>query len=370
MKADNLTIQAPEHAYPVAIRRDGREELISFLRHSAKSRRALLVTDENVAELHGLAIAEKLNARGVKTQSLVMKPGESHKTLATVESLYESALDAGVDRETLIVGVGGGVVGDVAGYLAATLLRGLPVVHVPTTVIAQVDSSIGGKTGVNLKRGKNLVGAFHSPIGVFIDIGFLKTLPADERRAGLAEAVKHGAIAAPDLLDFVEQHFKGLNAGHLDDFYEVVTRAVRVKAQVVSDDYLEQGRRAILNFGHTLGHAFEAQHGYGDLRHGEAVALGMAFAAELSQSQSGLPQGSAEQLTQTLESLELATDWASHMNEGVLDYLAHDKKSRGDMINFILLKNLGEPVITPVPVRDLYAVANSMAAQDVGVNSL
>ena len=143
-----------------------------------------------------------------------------------------------------------------------------------------------------------------------------------------------------------------------------------MKAKVVGDDYLETGRRAILNFGHTLGHAFEAQAGYGELRHGEAVALGMAFAAQLSEQQSGLSQDSAWQLTQTLESLDLSTDWAAHMNDGVLQFLAHDKKSRGDLINFVLLKDLGEPIIAPVPVNDLYAVANALATQDVGVISL
>ena len=211
MSVDNLTIQAPSHDYSVAIRRDGGEELIAWLAEMATAGRALLITDETVAPLYGHSIVGKLNGCGIQTTALIMGEGESNKTLSTVESLYDSALRTGVDRETLVIALGGGVVGDVAGYLAATLLRGLPLVHVPTTVIAQVDSSIGGKTGVNLRHGKNLVGSFYSPRGVFIDVSLLDTLPIDERRAGLAEAVKHGAIADTAILTYVERNHQRLN---------------------------------------------------------------------------------------------------------------------------------------------------------------
>ncbi len=357
----DLVVDLGPRRYPVHIRRGARPELVERIAAFAAGGRAIVISDDTVARLHAAPVVDALEARGLDAALLTFTPGEENKTLATVERLYAAALDAGVDRHTPIIAFGGGVVGDVAGFVAATLLRGLPYAQVPTTVLAQVDSSVGGKTGVDLPRGKNLVGAFHQPEWVFVDVEHLETLPAREIRAGLAEAIKHAALADPTMLDRITDRGYALSVGDLDALGEVIGQAIAIKADVVADDELEAGKRAILNFGHTLGHALEAATGYTELRHGEAVALGMRFAARLSVAKIGLDPDAVLRLDAALDACHLPDDWARRIDDAVLSKVASDKKIHGQSIRTILLAALGEPRIVPLPISTFVHDARSLA---------
>ncbi len=361
MKGRDLLVELGARRYPVHIRRDARPELIERIAAFAPGGRVIVISDDTVARLHARPVVDALVDRGLDAKLLQFTPGEQNKTLATVERLYAQALDAGVDRQTPIIAFGGGVVGDVAGFVAATLLRGLPYAQVPTTVLAQVDSSVGGKTGVDLPRGKNLVGAFHQPRWVFVDVAHLATLPARELRAGLAEAIKHAALADGALLDHIAAAGHGLSTGDLDGLAEVICRAIEIKAEVVVDDELEAGRRAILNLGHTLGHALEAATGYTELRHGEAVALGLRFAARLSVAKAGLDPDAVLRIDAALDACHLPADWARRIDDDVLAKVASDKKIHGQYIRTILLAGIGDPRIVPLPIDTFVQDARSLA---------
>ena len=364
----DLVVELGPRRYPVHVRRDARPELVERIAAFAPTGRVIVISDDTVAGLHVSTVVDALRDKGLDAALLTFTPGEENKTLATVHRLYDAALTAGVDRRTPIIAYGGGVVGDVAGFVAATLLRGLPYAQVPTTVLAQVDSSVGGKTGVDLPQGKNLVGAFHQPKWVFVDVAHLATLPAREIRAGLAEAVKHAALADPTMLDRITAAGHALSNGDADALAEVIGRAIQIKADVVADDELEAGKRAILNFGHTLGHALEAATGYTELRHGEAVALGMRFAARLSVSLCGLDPDAVLRIDAALDACHLPADWARRVDDDVLARVASDKKIHGQCIDTILLADIGDPRIVPLPiptfVRDARSLARSWTEED------
>ncbi|MEZ4432226.1 MAG: 3-dehydroquinate synthase [bacterium] len=364
MISRDLTVTpAPEPArpYPIHLRHDALPELIERTAALAATGRVIVISDATVAPLHAAPLADALRARGVNAPLLAFAPGEENKTLATVHALYAQAIAAGVDRHTPIVALGGGVVGDVAGFVAATLLRGLPWIAAPTTVLAQVDSSVGGKTGVDLPEGKNLVGAFHPPRFVFADAAWLTTLPARETRAGLAEAIKHAALADAPLLDRITRDGARLAAGDLAVLAPTIADAINIKAAIVADDPRDTGRRAILNFGHTLGHALEAATGYRALRHGEAVALGMRFAARLSTLRAGLAPAHVTRIDAALDAVGLPADWAPRIDDDVLARLATDKKSRAHSIDTILLRAIGDPCVVPRPLEALAADARALA---------
>ena len=360
---ETITVELGDRAYPVWFRDGATSELIERATALATTGRALVVTDETVAALHAGPFAEALRARGVRVGLLVMAPGEAHKTLETVQGFYEAALATGVDRATPVIAMGGGVVGDVAGFLAATLLRGLPFAQVPTTVLAQVDSSVGGKTGVNVPAGKNLVGAFHQPAWVMADAGYLGTLPERQIQSGLAEVIKHGALADPALLRRVARTAPALRRGDATALAQVIAPAVAVKARIVAADEREQGERAVLNLGHTLGHAIEAAAGFDDaVTHGEAVALGLRFAAHLSRARLGLPADDVAALEGALDAVGLPRDWRRWLTPDVIARVARDKKVRGDCVQFVLLAGLGRPRLEPIPLSELSAAAAALAA--------
>lgn len=352
-------VELGERRYPVHICHEAEAALVTRLVAACPTGQAFLVTDETVFELHAARICAALRAEGLRVTVGRFEAGEAHKTRATVHRLQDEALEAGVDRRTPVVAIGGGIPGDVGGFVAATLLRGLPFIQVPTTLLAMVDSSVGGKTGVNTARGKNLVGAFHQPEWVHADVAYLSTLPEREVRAGLAEAIKHAALARPECLESWGRPEVLRSPVELMD---VVAQAVAVKAEVVEADEREGGRRQVLNFGHTLGHAIEAAVP-GRWRHGEAVALGMAFAAALSTEVGTLPAAEARRLLGTLADVGLPTDWRAWIDDAVLDRLASDKKIRGQSVNVVLLGVLGDPQIRPMPLQTLRAHARRMAAQ-------
>ena len=309
--------------------------------------RAAVVTDQGVPPGHVEILLAGLREAGLHAACLAVPSGEGAKSLEQVARLYDGFVAARLDRGSVVVALGGGVVGDLAGYAAATFLRGLALVQVPTTLLAQVDSSVGGKVGVNLPQGKNLVGAFHQPRLVVADVAALGTLPAREFRSGLAEVVKYGMIADPGLFDLLEREADSLAPGAADLLVPIVQRCCRIKAQVVALDEREQGWRAILNFGHTLGHAVEAAAGYGGLTHGEAVAIGMAAAARLSVARGICPPADLERLRRLLGRLGLPVGSPLSF-EAARPYLAVDKKGRAGVRRFVLTRGIADVTLAPI----------------------
>ena len=330
---------------------------------------ALVVTDATVAGLYLDALAAALRADGWQPVPVVVAPGEGSKSLETFAAVCDAVLAAGPDRGTPVLALGGGVVGDLGGFVAATVLRGLPLVHLPTTVLAQVDSSIGGKTGVNTGRGKNLVGAFYPPRFVLSDPAALATLPEREVRTGLAEVVKHALLVGGGLFGTLERDWERL--GEADVLAAVVREAAAVKARVVSEDEREAGARAFLNLGHTFGHALEAAAGYGTLTHGEAVAVGLRAALHLSASlASGATVGDTlpapfDRMDALAARLDPPPVPAIVPDEAVFAAMGLDKKRDRSGLRFVVLDGLGAPrLATSVPealVRAAWAYARRAA---------
>ncbi len=313
----------------------------------ANGGRAALFTDENVEIHHARATAKAMQDAGLDTVIAAFPCGERFKTLGTMRKLYEVLLDAKLERGHPVVALGGGIVGDVAGFVAATYLRGVPFVQVPTTLLAMVDASVGGKTGVNMPQGKNLIGAFWQPDAVFADVETLKTLPMRELRCGLAECVKHGVIRDPALFHWIDEHAQDILTLHGPTLIELVRRNVEIKARVVMADEREAGERAHLNFGHTFAHAIEATAKYGTTyHHGEAVALGMVAAARVSHSLGLCDAALATQIIALLDKLGLPTSAPLLANASILmKAMGHDKKVQHGKVRLILPTRLGEVVM-------------------------
>lgn len=307
--------------------------------------RTVVVADAAVRSTHAAAVANSLHQAGVCVEILEVASGETSKSVASAERLWNAFADLAVDRATHVVAVGGGVVGDLTGFVAATFVRGLPVWQVPTTVVAQVDSAIGGKTGINLAGGKNLVGAFWQPRGVFADVETLATLPDREFRSGFAEVVKYGMILDEGFFSWLEGHARGILARDPDALAHAVERSASLKAGVVEQDELEiSGHRAILNYGHTFAHAIETAAGYGALLHGEAVAIGMARAARLAVLLGRIPESTVTRQDRLLEmlGLPLCLEFAGNpAADDLLAIMARDKKSVAGRLRFVLPDRVG-----------------------------
>jgi 3-dehydroquinate synthase len=312
---------------------------------------ALLVDGGLAGHARTEALVATLGARLPGVNRLTLRAGEACKSLTEIEKTAEWLASRGYDRRAAIVGIGGGATTDHAGFAAAVYLRGVQFATVPTTLLAMVDASVGGKTGVDLAAGKNLVGAFHQPKVVVADLGFLDTLPLRERAAGLAEVVKCGFIADPTILELVEKSALDLSPELVRD---LVARAVRVKAEVVAEDETESGRRAILNFGHTVGHALESASNYG-LLHGEAVALGMVAALELGAALGVGPRALAQRAVALLARLSLPVDLARRLDADVLARITVDKKRRGNTIRFVLCPKPGETLLRDLTPKEIAA---------------
>ena len=306
-------------------------------------RTVAVISEDHVSKLYAAPVLEALRAAGVSARLLTFPAGEQHKTLATYAKLMDELLGGGppIDRRTLVVALGGGVTGDLAGFVAATALRGLRWAQCPTTLLADVDASVGGKTAVDHPAGKNLIGAFHQPAGVLIDVETLCTLPARELRSGLAECVKHAVIRDADLLDFLERRADALLTCAPGEMIELVARNVAIKAAVVADDETETGQRAHLNFGHTVGHAVETFVGYGRITHGEAVALGMTAANHIAVSRGMLDAAAAGRVRAALERLGLPTRHDALDADEIWRIMQHDKKNVGGKVRMILARALG-----------------------------
>lgn len=315
---------------------------------------AFVVTDRNVERPHAEAVRNSLVAAGWKCDTATLDAGEPTKSLAETADLYDRLVAMKADRKTVVVAVGGGVIGDLAGFVAATYNRGIPFVQVPTTLLAQVDSSVGGKVGINHPQGKNLIGAFYQPLGVFIDTALLNTLPVRDYRSGLAEVIKYGVILDAPFFEFLEQHVAELNARDAETLRQVVARCCRLKADVVEQDEFERtGLRAVLNYGHTFAHAFEALCGYGELLHGEAVAIGMVYASHLAEKLGRIDVSLTARQVALLRGVGLPTrlpESARLDNEQILDRMRLDKKTVGGKLRFVLPTRLGHvELVSAVP---------------------
>ncbi|HEX4943196.1 MAG TPA: 3-dehydroquinate synthase [Usitatibacteraceae bacterium] len=355
MSARTLTVGLGERSYPIHIGPGLIGQGALFAPYLG-SGRAALVTNETVAPLYADTVEKSLAACGARFFRVVIPDGEAEKRWETLERVYGELLRAQADRRTVIVALGGGVVGDLAGFAAATYQRGVPLIQVPTTLLAQVDSSVGGKTAVNHPLGKNMIGAFHQPLAVIADTRTLDTLPDRELAAGLAEVIKYGAIRDLPFFEWLEENVDRLRAREAAALAHAIRRSCEIKAEVVALDERESGVRALLNLGHTFGHAIETLEGYGAWLHGEAVAAGMAMAARLSARLGRLPAGDARRLEALIRRAGLPVEPPALAVDAWLDAMGRDKKNESGRITFILLDRLGAAAIEKhVPAGELEA---------------
>ena len=366
--ASSVQVNLSERSYEIRIVSGGLAELPALLPswldrslyRAGSSRMAHIVTDRNVRR-YADVVREGLTRTGWNCGLSELEPGEKTKSVHNLSTVWDELIAAKADRRTVLIAVGGGVIGDLAGFAAASFVRGLPFVQVPTSLLADVDSSVGGKTGINHPAAKNMLGAFHQPIGVLIDTAVLDTLPAREFAAGLAEVVKYGVILDADFFAFLEQRAEAINRRDPSILRQVIARCCRLKADVVEKDEFERtGLRAVLNYGHTFGHAFEALAGFGEMLHGEAVAIGMLYASRLAE-RLGLIDSAVTSRQEALLSLfglptRLPAGWG-HSNDAVIDRMKLDKKTLGGQLRFVLPKRMGHvEVVTDVGEADVRAV--------------
>lgn len=350
-----LNVDLGQRSYPILAGQGVLAELPALLDTLQVRGAVALVTDSNVAPLHAEPVEVLLKKAGRPVTRCTLPAGEANKTLAQIERLCGEFLEAGLDRAGMVVTLGGGVPGDIAGFAAASFMRGVSFVQVPTTILAQVDSSVGGKTGVNHPLGKNIIGAFHQPSGVVIDFTLLKTLPDRELRAGLAEIIKHGVIADESLFAYMEEHAGRILAKDLDAIEFPVVRSCEIKSAVVAADEREHGVRANLNYGHTFGHGIEAATHYTRYLHGEAVALGMRAAGALSLELGLVDEAFCARQDACIRAYGLPTSCPDLPVDEVLTAMRRDKKARAGTLKFVAPTRIGEVVhrtdITPEQAR-------------------
>ncbi len=341
---DTIQVQAGGRArgYPIRVRSGIRRSLPQMIHSHARAHRYAVIADERVAELYGGELVEGMNKQGREAHLLTFPPGEASKTRARWAELTDAMIRAGFGRDSAVVALGGGVAGDLAGFVAATFMRGLPLIQVPTSLVAMIDSSVGGKVGVDVPEGKNLVGAFHSPRLVVVDPEVAVTLPPAERAQGLAEAVKHGAILDPVYLADLEGDIPCVLNGEVGATARVVIRSIEIKAHVVSQDERELGLRKVLNFGHTLGHAVEAAGDYA-LPHGSCVALGMILEARMGEALGLTRPGTSQVLRRLVELTGLPTTLPPGLDpHDILAFTRSDKKGRAGRPRYVLLSEPGK----------------------------
>ncbi len=324
-----IDVKTPAGEYPILIGHKLRDQIGSLLGDLLNGpRAAVVVTNPTVGALYLEPVISSLQAAGFHSDAAEVQDGEQYKTLETIEDIYDRFLEVNLDRSGVVIALGGGVVGDMAGFAAATFMRGVPFVQVPTTLLAMVDASVGGKTGVDLPQGKNLVGAFKQPEAVLIDPEVLQTLPTDELAVGMAEVIKHGLVGDAALFEHLEREKPG-------DYALLVENAVRVKVDIVERDPFEKGERAVLNLGHTFGHAFELLSDF-QLKHGQAVAVGLVAAATLGAKLGECDPSLIERVERALETQNLPTRMSGFTVDEVLQAMRHDKKSAEGRLRFIV----------------------------------
>lgn len=351
-------------SYDIEIDTGNLPHLGDFVTARRKTTHAVVVTDEHVQEPHADRVAASLAGAGVEVDLLVIEAGESSKSVSVADQLWQQLVEVGADRKSVIVAVGGGVTGDLAGFVAATYARGLPFVQVPTTLLAQVDSAVGGKVGINLPSAKNMVGAFWQPLGVLIDTDTLSTLPDREYRSGLAEVVKYGVILDAAFFDWLDDHVAELGAREAQTLRYAVAHSCRLKANIVERDEREEtGLRAVLNYGHTFAHAIETLTGYGELLHGEAVSIGMVCAARLAQRLGRVDESFIRRQIALLQRLQLPTAMPSLDGHDMLAAMSRDKKVEHGKLRFVLPTRLGQvELVNSVSTDDVRAVLDAARA--------
>jgi 3-dehydroquinate synthase len=352
-----VEIQLGDRSYPILIGSDLLDEPKNFAALPAAAS-ALIVTNTTVAPLYAAALRHTLAGRFRAVHVLELPDGEAHKDWQTLNLIFDALLSHGCDRRTVLFALGGGVVGDMTGFAAASYMRGVPFVQVPTTLLAQVDSSVGGKTAINHPLGKNMIGAFYQPQLVLCDLATLGTLPPRELSAGLAEIIKYGPIYDMRFLDWIESNIDALVAREPAALAHAVKRSCEIKAAVVAQDERETGLRAILNFGHTFGHAIESGLGYGEWLHGEAVGCGMVLAAQLSQRLGGVDAAFVQRLTALIERAGLPVLAPALGAERYLELMRLDKKSEAGEIRFVVIDKPGSAAVRSAPdamVREVLA---------------
>jgi 3-dehydroquinate synthase len=344
---NTLQLDLGERSYPIHIGSGLLDQADLYKKH-IKGTFTAVVTNETVAPLYADKVVKTLESIGQKVKLIVLPDGEAFKTWEVLQKIFDGLLENSADRKTTLLALGGGVIGDMTGFAAACYMRGIKFIQVPTTLLSQVDSSVGGKTGINHPLGKNMVGAFHQPQAVIADLDTLKTLPSEELAAGLAEVIKHGAIADSEFLSWIEKNQDALNKCDPATMEHAVRRSCEIKSQVVAQDEKEGGIRAILNFGHTFGHAIEAGMGYGAWLHGQAVGCGMVMAADLSVRVGLLSEAEASRLKKIIEALHLPTQPPKLGVDRFMELMSVDKKAEGGEVRYILLNGLGQAKIQTV----------------------
>lgn len=338
-----LVVNLEDRSYPIYIGSELLQNPQIFAEHINASQ-VMLVSNTTVAPLYINKILSSLEK--YQLSQVILPDGEQYKSLETLNQIFDSLIENKHHRTTTIIALGGGVIGDMAGFAAACYQRGVNFIQVPTSLLAQVDASVGGKTAVNHPLGKNMIGAFHQPQAVIIDLDTLKTLPEREFNAGMAEVIKHALIHDAEFLTYLEANMTAIQKHEPTALQEVVSKCCAIKAEIVSQDETEQGKRALLNFGHTLGHAIESGLGYGKYLHGEAVAIGMLFAADLSCQLGYLNQQDLIRIRNLLQAANLPTKIPQELSvEKYLDLMAVDKKVQAGKLRFIVLEKLGKSVI-------------------------
>jgi 3-dehydroquinate synthase len=355
-----LTVDLGQRSYPIHIGA-GLLAHTHLITRELRQKRVAIVTNTTVEALYLGRFVERFEAAGVRTVPIVIPDGEEYKDWKTLNSIFDALLQARCERGTTIVALGGGVVGDIAGFAAAVYQRGVPFIQVPTTLLSQVDSAVGGKTAINHPLGKNMIGAFYQPRVVVADTETLTTLPERELAAGLAEVIKYGFIRDREFLSWLEDNLERLLARESDALAYAIEQSCRNKAEVVAVDEREGGLRAILNLGHTFGHAIEAGTGYGTWLHGEAVAAGMVLAARLSERMGHLSAADVERITRVLARAGLPVSAPDLGQERYLELMGHDKKVEGGKIQFVLLKEIGSAFVSEAPREALSEVLDSTA---------
>ncbi len=360
---ERLEVGLADRSYDIVIGRHLIGKAGSHIAPLLDCPRVIIVTDANIAPLHLGTLKSSLEEAGIEHDEIILEPGEATKDMAHLENLTNRLLELRVERQTTLIALGGGMVGDITGFAAAITLRGLPVIQIPTTLLAQVDSSVGGKTGINTKFGKNLIGAFHQPALVLTDIDSLDTLPRRELLAGYAEVVKYGLINDAEFFVWLEANFASLLDGSPASRHHAISTSCAAKAGIVVEDERESGRRALLNLGHTFAHALEAESGYSDtLRHGEAVAVGICLAFELSARLRLCDDADAERVRRHIEKTGLPANlcdiagpsWSAGR---LIAHMKQDKKVRNERMTFILARAIGNSFITDnVDIGDVHSL--------------
>jgi len=356
-----VQVKLGRHSYPIYIGVDLKNLGQTLTKYFGPTRKTVIVTNKLLFNLYGKILEKSLKTAGYQVSTIFVPDGEKYKTLAQAEKIYATLLKEKIERFTPLIAFGGGVIGDLAGFVAATFLRGIPLIQVPTTLVAQVDSSIGGKVAVDLPEGKNLIGAFYQPLFVWVDLKVLKTLPAEEMRNGFAEVIKYGIIKDAKLFIFLERW--SFDIGHLSLKFleEIVYCSCKIKAEIVRKDEREEtGLRRILNFGHTLGHALETITKYRVYKHGETVSIGMVCATKIAEEMKLIKKEEMVRILNLLKKVGLPAKWPKRYKlEKIYPYLEYDKKVKDGKINFVLPVKIGQVVIRDdVPKKILQKVLN------------